>query len=58
MNTQNQIGGYDMKGFMLEVFIGDYTVNIWIPEGREPKEIIKEQLNYDLAQYGLKVVNV
>ena len=45
---------------MKELWIGDYSVLIWIPKGtsrKNEKEIIKNTINLAIIPYGLKVVN-
>jgi hypothetical protein len=43
-----------------ELWIGDYSVLIWIPKDADiakEREIIRKTINEAIALYGLKVVN-
>ena len=46
-----------MNSYKLEIWIGDYSVSIWINPNEDKNEQIKQAINHGISQYGLKVVN-
>ena len=41
-----------------EVYIGDYSIMVWVRDGETLKDAIKEEINRSIAHLGLKVVSV
>jgi len=44
------------ESYMVEVHIGDYSVNIWKPATKTIKQVVKETIGHSISAYGLKVV--
>ena len=46
-----------MNHYKIEIYIGDYSVTVWIDPEKDKKLQIANYINSAISQFGLKVVN-